>query len=773
MRVLVKGGVWKNSEDEILKAAIMKYGKNQWPRVASLLPRKTAKQCKRRWNEWLDPMIKKTEWTREEDEKLLHLTKLMPTQWRTIAPMVGRTPGQCLERYGQLLDMAGAGEDQGQEGEADRARNARLDRLDTNPEDKPARPDPIDMDDDEKEMLSEAKARLANVNGKKAKRKAREKLLENARRMAKLQKYRELKAAGMSSHRALLDRREKGEIDYAAEIPFERRVPIGFYDTTEEQEEGVRRANTAVSRKRLLEAANDDPNKRRKATDAAVKREREKFDKLAKDNLEQALKLVDERNGDLGNSVRAKRIPLVLPAPQVSDQDIDIIAKLGRKRPRGVRASGTGADLLDGTYAAQESAARRDAMRTPVAPDLVMEEARNHVKRSNAQTPLEGGKALPIDKGTGFAGSAIAPSVRLAPSVTTAAAAAAAELGVRDHLRINQEVEPATEALPSRREAKAQRKAATAQLRAGLKGLPEPKYDHYEGQFASEAAASDGEEDAANKRSEDAAHLEKVERERRIANEKHRLLNRTDVAKRELPIPTTAPPQDTAAAAAAVDLALVSHVEEASLRETIAGSWAEEIHKLVDDDAHGRDRKRPAGIEAAFELLRNESRELFGDAYENPDLKAFGKQLELAHASLRVAPSEVRVSKGRKNKTKLIAETPFTLEEGTVGSSEEARAFTFHAIEARIQEMERQRAKLVDRATKLTLGLQQRAARAAAAFKEAQASLETSLRNQSTFAHMQQIELAAIPNRLEDWQQRAMVMEARERELQQAFVDTM
>jgi hypothetical protein len=48
--------------------------------------------------EWLDPSIKKTEWTREEDEKLLHLAKLMPTQWRTIAPIVGRTPAQCLDR---------------------------------------------------------------------------------------------------------------------------------------------------------------------------------------------------------------------------------------------------------------------------------------------------------------------------------------------------------------------------------------------------------------------------------------------------------------------------------------------------------------------------------------------------------------------------------------------------------------------------------------------------------------------------------------------------
>lgn len=36
----------------------------------------------------------------------MHLAKLMPCQWRTIAPIVGRTPAQCLERYEKLLDMA-------------------------------------------------------------------------------------------------------------------------------------------------------------------------------------------------------------------------------------------------------------------------------------------------------------------------------------------------------------------------------------------------------------------------------------------------------------------------------------------------------------------------------------------------------------------------------------------------------------------------------------------------------------------------------------------
>lgn len=72
--------------------------------------------------------------------------------------------------------------------------------IDPNPETKPARPDPKDMDEDELEMLSEARARLANTQGKKAKRKAREKQLEEARRLASLQKRRELRAVGIISY---------------------------------------------------------------------------------------------------------------------------------------------------------------------------------------------------------------------------------------------------------------------------------------------------------------------------------------------------------------------------------------------------------------------------------------------------------------------------------------------------------------------------------------------------------------------------------------------
>ena len=92
---------------------------------------------------------------------------------------------------------------------ADDPRRLRPGEVDPNPESRPARPDPVDMDEDEKEMLAEARARMANTRGKKAKRKAREAQLEEARRLASLQKKRELKAAGYFSFHALTTHRPR------------------------------------------------------------------------------------------------------------------------------------------------------------------------------------------------------------------------------------------------------------------------------------------------------------------------------------------------------------------------------------------------------------------------------------------------------------------------------------------------------------------------------------------------------------------------------------
>ncbi|KOO27241.1 myb transcription factor [Chrysochromulina tobinii] len=330
MRILIKGGVWKNTEDEILKAAVMKYGKNQWSRISSLLARKSAKQCKARWHEWLDPSIKKTEWSREEEEKLLHLAKLMPTQWRTIAPIVGRTAAQCLEHYERLLDQATRRDQDGETSAADDPRRLRPGEIDPNPEGKPARPDPVDMDEDEKEMLSEARARLANTRGKKAKRKAREKQLEESRRLAALQKRRELKAAGIElSSRS---RKERG-IDYNSEIPFQLVTPAGFFDTRGEDAAAEAVIQQDGAFKAVLKSRLDAPNR-----DQAEEKARKEDSKKLKRKREEALPDVLAQLNKLNDATAiARRGKLMLPPPQVTDRELEEV----------VKASSTGAALPD------------------------------------------------------------------------------------------------------------------------------------------------------------------------------------------------------------------------------------------------------------------------------------------------------------------------------------------------------------------------------------------------------------------------------------------
>ncbi|CAK9300285.1 unnamed protein product [Gordionus sp. m RMFG-2023] len=425
-RVMIKGGVWRNTEDEILKAAVMKYGKNQWSRIASLLHRKSAKQCKARWNEWLDPSIKKTEWSREEEEKLLHLAKLMPTQWRTIAPIVGRTASQCLEHYEILLDRAQRKEDQEEEGDGgdkpisvlggvEDPRKLRPGEIDPNPETKPARPDPKDMDEDELEMLSEARARLANTQGKKAKRKAREKQLEEARRLATLQKKRELRAAGITYNESGFNafknfKKRRPQIDYNAEIPFEKKPAAGFFDPDND----VFRPEEIDFKK--LRQQNLEGELRVQKEERERKKDAQKLQKKKENDLPSLL----AAQNALQEPVK-KRSKLVLPAPQVSDMELEEVIKLG-KIGQAAKEIALEADpnfssienlegsqaptaiLLSSTQGRSNTDFKtlqrmQNKTRTPYggsSKDSIMQEAQNLLALNYVDTPLKGGLNTPL-----------------------------------------------------------------------------------------------------------------------------------------------------------------------------------------------------------------------------------------------------------------------------------------------------------------------------------------------------------------------------------------
>lgn len=401
-RIMIKGGIWRNTEDEILKAAVMKYGKNQWSRIASLLHRKSAKQCKARWYEWLDPSIKKTEWSREEEEKLLHLAKLMPTQWRTIASIVGRTASQCLEHYEQLLDQA---QRKDEDREADDPRKLKPGEIDPNPETKPARPDPKDMDEDELEMLSEARARLANTQGKKAKRKAREKQLEEARRLASLQKRRELRMAGINV--SITNRRKRKGIDYNAEIPFKKDVPAGLHDIADEQ---------------FVAPEHDFRKLRQQQLDGELRAEKEEKERK-KDKAKLAKRKEAGMPAEMMKPIdsNTKRPKLVLPAPQISDAELEQVVKLGKASE--VAKEVVEENELLGDYSVTSNAAIH-SIRTPksavLSRDNILMEAQNLIALQHVDTPLKGGINTPLHEVAGFGSSVMTPggSVRAVVSAT-------------------------------------------------------------------------------------------------------------------------------------------------------------------------------------------------------------------------------------------------------------------------------------------------------------------------------------------------------------------
>jgi hypothetical protein len=313
--VYVKGGMWTNVEDEILKAAIAKYGLNQWSRVSSLLTKKNARQCKLRWQEWLDPRIRKSEWSPEEDQKLLNLAKLRPNQWSSICLLMNRTANQCIERYQELLtDYAGGingliDDDKsitskllltGNIESTNTNKISSFGGLNLNPESKPARPDLEEMDEDEREMISEAKARLANTQGKKAKRKAREKILEESKRVADLLRRRELKQVGINAQ-LKIKKTFKDQMDYNADIAFERRPEKGKFDTTNEIKLNVKEKmlfdknakvkgtfNQEVNAQKRKEKRRREQNKKLVET---TERKRQREDELSEDDT---LRFMDE-----------------------------------------------------------------------------------------------------------------------------------------------------------------------------------------------------------------------------------------------------------------------------------------------------------------------------------------------------------------------------------------------------------------------------------------------------------------------------------------------
>ncbi|XP_007936653.1 myb-related protein B [Orycteropus afer afer] len=94
------------STDEQLRALVRQFGQQDWKFLASHFPNRTDQQCQYRWLRVLNPDLVKGPWTKEEDQKVIELVKKYGTkQWTLIAKhLKGRLGKQCRERWHNHLN---------------------------------------------------------------------------------------------------------------------------------------------------------------------------------------------------------------------------------------------------------------------------------------------------------------------------------------------------------------------------------------------------------------------------------------------------------------------------------------------------------------------------------------------------------------------------------------------------------------------------------------------------------------------------------------------
>ena len=215
----------------------------------------------------------------------------------------------------------------------------------------------------------------------------------HARRLASLQKRRELRAAGIHIEKKY--KRSSKYVDYNNEIPFYRKAPRGFYDTTNDDITGKKITENARNNFKPMYLTDIEGERR----DAIEERERKKDIQrqklLRKINLPEAILRLNRVNNIDDDDV-VERKDIILPEPMITDNELNKIGKMDNKygmfmdNNNGDSVLNTPSMITPGNMTNFNGKSKD--IRTPLTrSDNVLEQSINAIKMNDLETPLLGG----------------------------------------------------------------------------------------------------------------------------------------------------------------------------------------------------------------------------------------------------------------------------------------------------------------------------------------------------------------------------------------------